>query len=36
VRDAPAAGDERVHPGDRLLYLVDVLNLTLEVAEISD
>ena len=28
--------DERIHPGDRALYLVDVLNLTRKVAGTGD
>jgi hypothetical protein len=36
MRDAVAQGDERIHHGDRALYLVDVLNLTRKVAGIGD
>ena len=36
MRDAIAAGDERVHPGDRALFLVAVLNRTRAAAGLSD
>ena len=36
MRDAIAARDDTVHPGDRALYLVDVLNRTRAAAGTSD
>ena len=36
MRDAIEEGDERVHPGDRALFLVDVMNQTRAAAGIGD
>ena len=35
MRDAIASGDDRVHPGDRALILVDVLNQASEAAALA-